>query len=163
MELECRYIRSKFTGYVDGDLYPAERRMVDSHVAECSACRAELAETRHFLRMCHEFLVCPAPAYSFEALRQRMAAIEPLQEVVAFLPKLRINAAIPRFAVAMLLMLIVGGAPFTLRNTRHLYSMMRSPFAERVDQVDDAYQDRLDEQYREEILRTTGRDGVSRV
>jgi len=165
MELECRHIRSKFTAHVDGDLSPGEARVVAQHVARCPQCASELAEVRRFLELCHEFVVCPAPAYSFEALRRRMALVEPLEEIVAFLPKLRINATIPRFAVAMLMMFIVGGTPFTLRNTRNAYLAMRTPFAQRLDQVDDKYQDQLDAQYRQQVLggRDSGGAGHSRV
>ncbi len=146
--MECRMIQSRLTGYLDGDLRPSERRWVDEHLKECPACRDELAEAKRFLQDCHEFLVCPGPAYSFEVLRARMASIEPVQEIIAFLPKLRINAFIPRFAVAMLALLLVGGTPFTLRNSRHVYNNVRLSFEDRAAQWDDTYQDRLDEEYR---------------
>ena len=54
--MECRYIRSKFTGYADGDLQPADRRFVDRHVEKCSDCRQELQALTRFLDDCHEFL-----------------------------------------------------------------------------------------------------------
>ncbi|HPO13631.1 MAG TPA: anti-sigma factor [Candidatus Hydrogenedentes bacterium] len=149
--MECRTIQSRFTGYLDGDLRPAERRRVEAHIAECPACQEEFAHAKHFLQDCHEFLVCPGPAYSFETLRTRMAAIEPIQEIVAFLPKLRINAFIPRFAVALLALTLIAGPPYALRNSRQVYSTIKLSFHDHAAQWDDNYQTQLDDEYRSQF------------
>ncbi len=151
--MDCRQIQSRFTGYVDGDLRPAERRSIERHVAACAACREELAALRCFLSDCHEFIVHPGAAYSFEALRARMAAVEPLDEVIAFLPKLKIGGFVPRLAVATAMMLLVSGMPQTLRNSRQVYNAVRLSFAAQTTQWEDKYQDQLDLQYRERIER----------
>lgn len=149
--MDCRYVQSRFTGYTDGDLRPAERRCLEQHMSECPACREELAELRRFVSDCHEFLVHPGPAYSFEAIRARMAAIEPLQEIVAFLPRLRVNGLIPRLAVAMLVVLFVSGTPFSLRNTRQVYTAVKLSFASHAEQWDEKYQQQMDREYRDRI------------
>lgn len=149
--MDCRQIQTRFTGYVDGDLRPAERRLVEKHVADCEPCRTELAAMRAFLSDCHEFLVYDGPAYSFESLCARMAAIEPLDEVIAFLPKLRINGFVPRFAVAMTMLMLISGMPQTLRNSRHVYHAVQLSFASQTKQWDDKYQDQLDQQYRNRL------------
>ena len=108
--MHCRQIQSKFAGYVDGDLHAVERQLIQEHIGRCTECEAAFDEFRLFLGEIEEFLVHPGPAYSFEALCVRMAQIEPLEEIVAFLPKLKVQRAVPRFAVAMLV--LVGGGHF---------------------------------------------------
>ena len=151
--MECRHIRSKFAGYADGDLYPQERRLVERHTADCDECRMELEAMSGFLNDCHEFLVCPEPSYSFERLRARMATVQPLDEVVAFLPKLRVHGAFPRFAVAALFLLFVGSGPLTARGGRQFVSLMKSPFSLRTAQLKEDYLDRLDAEYRAKVTR----------
>ncbi|MBP8128818.1 MAG: zf-HC2 domain-containing protein [Candidatus Hydrogenedentes bacterium] len=137
---ECRRVRSKFTDYVDGELRTPDREAVDAHLSVCSACREEFAEHRYFLTTCDEFLVPDGPVYSFAGLRPRMADIEPLEEIVAFVPKVRIRGPVPRFAVSCLLMLLAGGLPATFRFGREMYHQARDPII--------AYTDRVEEQYR---------------
>ncbi len=160
--MECRHVRIKLPGYLDGDLLPSERRPLEDHLAECPECRAEWEELRGFTSTLQEFVVCPGPAYSFEALRRRLATIEPLEEVVAFLPRLRVNGLIPRFAVATLLLLLVNGGPFALRNSRQLYTAMKIPFSERHGQIDDSekYLDEMDRAYREQMVLGMDADSV---
>ena len=158
--MECRHIRSRFTGYVDGDLHPQERRLVEGHTAGCAGCREELAALSGFLNDCHEFVVCPEPSYSFERLRARMATIQPLEEVVAFLPKLRVHGAFPRLVVSALFLLFVGSGPLTARGGQQLMSMVKSPFNLRSDQLEEGYLDRLDAEYRAKVARnSSGGDG----
>lgn len=157
--MDCQQVQSRFTAYVDGDLRPAEERWVKQHLERCAACQEELAAMRRFLGDCHEFLVHPGQSYTFEQLRVRMATIEPLEEIIAYLPKLRINNFIPRFAVAMVFMMLVSGAPYTLRNSRHVYDAVRLSFKTQADQWEDTdtYQEKMDRQYREQ-QQELGRD-----
>ena len=141
--MDCRNLQGKFTDYVDGDLRPAEGRMLERHLASCPACRQEYEALKWFLDDCHEFLVAPGPAYSFASLRARMAAVKPLEEVVAFLPRLRVHGAIPRYAVALLFMILVGSTPSTYSSTRTLYASIRSPFAQHKERIDEAYEEYL--------------------
>ncbi len=150
--MQCRYIRSQMVAYLDGDLYAPQRREVEQHVAGCAECAGELADLCDFSGLMGEFLVCSGPAYSFEALRARMADIEPLEELAAFLPKLRINGAIPRFAVSALMMLLLVSANLASLMPRHVYHNMRDPFAEREAQVTDDYLDEMDAAYRDSML-----------
>ena len=142
----CRLIQSKFAGYVDGDLRPEERRLVQEHVGSCAECEGAFEELRSFLGEVEEFLVHPGAAYSFETLRVRMAQIEPLEEIVAFLPKLKVQRTIPRFAVAMMMLVLVGGGgPFSLRNTKELYTAMKSPFKVQKAALEETYREYLGE------------------
>lgn len=144
--MECRYIQSRLASHVDGDLSPGGRREVERHVAVCAECREELVALQRFTDDCREFLVFPGPAYSFDALRARMKAIEPLEEIAAFLPRLRVMGTVPRFAVTLLLMILIGGTPFTIRNTRMLYVAMKTPFTRHMDKIDEAYREYLPQQ-----------------
>jgi hypothetical protein len=142
----CRQIQSRFAGYLDGDLRAEEKHHIDKHVETCTECATAFGETQSFLGEVEEFLVHTGPTYSFETLRLRMAQIEPLEEIVAFLPKLKVQHTIPRFAVAMLVLVLVGGGgPFSLRNTKELYTAMKSPFKVQKTAIQDTYREYFDE------------------
>lgn len=138
--MDCRQIQSKLPGYLDGDLFPAEQRLLGAHLERCMECKAAWLECRAFLQTCDEFLVYPEKAYPFSSLKRRMADIEPIEEVIAFLPKLQINGAIPRFAVAVVLLLLTGALPTSLQGTRDAYAAMRSPFTHHADRLEAAYE-----------------------
>lgn len=150
---ECRKIRSKFTDYVDGELRSAEREAVDAHLSVCDACREEFAEHRCLLTTCDEFLVPEGPMYSFAELRRRMAVVEPLEEIIAFVPKLRIRGPVPRFAVSCLLMLLFGGLPATFRYSRELYHQARDPILAYTDRVEDQCRAAWDTEHAAELDR----------
>ena len=61
--------------YLDGELPPADRKTVETHLAECTSCRATLAEARALLERASALLgsVRPAvrPAPPFDQLRPR--------------------------------------------------------------------------------------------
>ena len=44
-------IQMRLPAYCGGDLEPAELRLVEDHLAECPACRAELADLQTALRL----------------------------------------------------------------------------------------------------------------
>jgi len=46
MMTRCNHIESMLTEYLSDELGPLERAIVDEHLAECLACRAELAAAR---------------------------------------------------------------------------------------------------------------------
>lgn len=157
--MECRHVRSRFSGLVDGVSPPPERSMLEKHLAECAGCAAELAALRQFLRVCDKALACPGRPYSFAALKARMKLVEPLEELAVFIPQLRVRGTIPRYAVTALMLMLVVGSQYTLRGTRQVYSAMRSPFSERSLQVNAAAEDVLpgDAQFaalREDMART---------
>lgn len=124
---DCRHIRSRFTAYLDGDLRNAERETVDVHLRDCADCQADFAAFREFLLNCDEFLAAPPPTYTFDSLRARMADIEPLAEIIDFVPKMHIHGAVPRFALSVMLMVLVGGLPGALRHSREVAQQLRSP------------------------------------
>ncbi|HNT89185.1 MAG TPA: hypothetical protein PKL84_15090, partial [Candidatus Hydrogenedentes bacterium] len=119
----------------------------------CAGCREEFAAHRHFLATCDEFLVPEEPAYSFAELRRRMTDVEPLAEIVAFVPKLRIRGPVPRFAVSCLLMLLAGGLPATFRFSRDMYHQARDPFLAYKARVEDQYKAAWDPQHAAELDR----------
>jgi hypothetical protein len=48
---ECEHVRSRLLPYLDRDLGPAERSIVESHLENCASCRAEMAAHRHIETM----------------------------------------------------------------------------------------------------------------
>ena len=127
--MDCRNIRRALPGLADGDLRPAVESEVRGHLACCPECAAEWESTREFLALGGEALAYEGAPLSFDALRARMAAIEPLEEVLRYqLPKLQIPGAVPRFATAMVLLAILAGVPYAFRHTRQVYTAVQSPF-----------------------------------
>ena len=127
--MDCRNIRRTLPGLADGDLRPAAEDEVRSHLESCPECAAEWESLQEFLETGGEALAYAGPAMSFDSLRARMVAIEPLEEVLRYqLPKLRIPGAVPRFATAMVLLALLAGVPYAFRHTRQVYTAVQSPF-----------------------------------
>ena len=143
--MRCQQIRSQFTAYADGDLRPPQRRRIQEHVTSCRACQEEFEGLNYFLNASRDALECPGPLYSFQVLRARMDSIAPLQEVVAFLPKLRVQGPVPQFAVAALLLAITLAAPLLQRTGRQTYAAAKTPFNEQLARIDETYEDYFDE------------------
>jgi len=141
----------RFPAYIDGDLRPAARWEVEEHLRECGPCQHEFDEMRQMLEDCRAVLAGIEPSYTFAALRQRMAYVRPLEEVAAFLPRLRINHAVPRLTVAALFLLLFMASNLPVRQARSMYHAMQRPFNTRVTQFEPEYLDRLDAQYREQF------------
>lgn len=139
--LDCRNIQIKLADHVDGDLSPSTQRVLEAHLQQCPDCEIVWHEYRAFLQNCDEFMVYPEPAYPFAALQRRMADIEPLEEIIAFLPKLQINHMIPRFAVAIIVMLITGTLPATFQGTRQAFTAIRSPYLHHAATLESVYED----------------------
>jgi anti-sigma factor RsiW len=67
----CRVIEKRLGRYLDGELPPEDRRVVDSHLVTCTRCGEELAEIRRLSGYFQEaFAVPPAP----EGMVQRIMA-----------------------------------------------------------------------------------------
>lgn len=129
--MECRRIRRTLPALLDGDLRPGPAREVRDHLKACPDCSAELEAVRELLRLGGDAITYRGAPLSFAALRSRMAAIEPLDQVIRYqLPPLRIPGAVPRFAVAMVLLVVAAGLPYALRNTRTVYVSVKSPFVQ---------------------------------
>lgn len=151
-------MQRKFVAYLDGDLSPAARTDAERHLLSCLECREALESLRAFDTTCREALAFPDTPYSFTALRARTAEITPLDEVTAFLPHLKVQGAIPRFAAALVLLMLSSGASGALRHCQAAYMVARQPFESRIEQVDDTYQDRLDAEYRDTMQRLARHD-----
>jgi anti-sigma factor RsiW len=146
--MECQKIQRWFTAYVDGDLTPAQRRWVDAHLDSCHPCREELNLFQQFDLDCHATLGHAQPTYSFAELREKMTRVDTLEELQAFLPKLRINHAIPRAAMAFVLLLLGVVSLYPLRQVRTVINVAKTTFQQRHDQWQPEYMDTLDQEYR---------------
>jgi anti-sigma factor RsiW len=72
--MNCERIENQLIAYLDGKAKPAERRQVESHLAECAACRQRVDEFRLVARLLDELpVVAPSPSFDAE-LRARVAA-----------------------------------------------------------------------------------------
>lgn len=141
---ECRRIRSRFTDYVDDSMRATERAGIEAHLAECDTCRGYFGEHVELLQTVEDVLFAPEPTYTFDDLRVRMAEIEPVREILAFVPKMRMQAPIPRFALAFVMMTLVFGLPTALRCSREMACQLRRPsmtYEARVDQKLDEIDD----------------------
>jgi predicted anti-sigma-YlaC factor YlaD len=136
--MDCRRVQSRLIDWIDGDLAPVLAEDMRDHLNQCPECRREADALADFLQNTREFLACPGSVYSFRHLRARMAEIEPLEEIAAFLPRLRVNGLIPRLAVSAVLMALLGMMPASIRESRASYSAMKTPFNDRADTIDAA-------------------------
>ena len=82
-------------------------------------------------------------------MRAKLAFVDPVEEVRAFLPQLKVQGIIPRMAVAVLFLVLVGQVPFSVRSTRQIYAAAKTPFNERSAAWDEDYQEQLDRDYRD--------------
>jgi len=127
--MECRSIRRNLPALLDGDLRAEPERAVRRHLDACPACTCALEELQAFLAESDSALAYSGEALSFNAIRVEMAMIEPIDRIVRYqLPKLHIPGAVPRFAVAMLLLAVLAGVPYAFRHTRQVYTAVRTPF-----------------------------------
>lgn len=149
--MNCTLTQSKMLEYIDGDLYPNARTDFELHLCGCERCREIYREVKDFSDTCAEFVVYPDRPYAFQALRARMATIRPLDEVVAFLPKMRAYGYVGRFATALLLLLFALLLPATFRVSRESYVALRRPFTEEKAKWEPEYQEKLDAEYRKKM------------
>ena len=110
-------IQDLLSSYLDGDLSPDERQQVDAHLAECEACREELALLELTLAALHDLPELEAPAGFADAVMDRVEA-ESGAEVV---PITRARRKVPVWApvaLAAAACLMVGlvwvASPWTL-------------------------------------------------
>jgi anti-sigma factor RsiW len=72
--MNCERIESQLIVYLDAKAKPAERRQVESHLAECAACRQRVDEFRLVAGLLDELpMIAPSPSFD-AALRERVAA-----------------------------------------------------------------------------------------
>lgn len=149
--MNCKITQSKMLDYIDGALYQSECSDIEIHLCSCERCRDFYREMKNFSDTCAEFVVYPDKPYAFKALRARMATIRPLDEVVAFFPKMRARGLTGRLATAALLLLFVLLLPTTVRVSRESCTVTRRPFAEEKAKWEPEYQEKLDAEYRQQM------------
>src|ERR1700689_4360226 len=72
--MNCERIENQLIAYLDAKAKPAERRQVESHLAECAACRQRVEEFRLVAGLLDELpVIAPSPSFD-AALRARVAA-----------------------------------------------------------------------------------------
>ena len=142
--MNCNVIQGRVLDLADGHLTPGNRLWVEEHLRECPACREKRADLEGFLEECREALACPGPRYSFAALKARMDAIQPLDEVVLFLPRLRTENRFARYAVAMVMAIMILGAPTALRHARTIHAAIQRP-VNGFQQVANVYETYIDD------------------
>ena len=95
--MSCNRIEGKLVAFMDGRANDADRRVVESHLTECTACRARVEGFKDVWAMLGE-VPMQEPSSAFEArLRARMAA-EPQRPsfwagIAAMLPSPRLALA----------------------------------------------------------------------
>jgi anti-sigma factor RsiW len=109
----CEEIRSQLVFYLDRELSGEESRILETHVADCAACRAELEHERGFLERVRDAApLYPAP----EGLRRRLASMPsaPANPVVSVaIPRLRQTRRVIAWAAGALF--AIGGLWLGLR------------------------------------------------
>lgn len=132
--MECRDICRTLPALMDGDLRPGPEAEVHRHLETCPGCLAEWEALRADMALADAALAYRGVPLSFDGLRARMAAIEPLEEVLRYrLPKLKIPGTAPRFVAAMGLLVLLAGVPYALRHTRQVYTSVKTPFAQQEE------------------------------
>jgi anti-sigma factor RsiW len=90
----CAAMEGKLVEYLDGRAKPAERRAVEEHLADCSACRNRAEDFRALWGALEDLpLISPSPAFD-ASLRARIAA-EPVRHGLwGWLPSPRLAFAV---------------------------------------------------------------------
>ena len=128
--MDCRTIQRDLPALVDGDLRPHRAQVLTAHLASCRDCERSRKDYVAFRGAAKSALTYRGPALSFETLRAEMHQIEPLDQVLRYqLPKLKVPGTVPRFAVAMALLVSVAGPTYACRHTRQVYVAVKTPFA----------------------------------
>ncbi len=127
--MECRHIRSKFVDYIDGDLSPHERAMVDDHLAGCYLCKEAFDEFAETLRLCEDVLHHPHPVNRFDELHEQIAAYAARSCRVPFGRRMRVGQLLARLAIAAAIVLMAAAAPSAVRAARWLFTPVSNPGA----------------------------------
>ena len=77
--MSCNRIESRILGYVDGRLKASEQREVETHLAECAACRLRVSEFRAVTGLLDE-LPMIEPSAAFDIRLQARVAAEPAKK-----------------------------------------------------------------------------------
>ena len=112
MRMKCRSLSKDLIAYLDRRANSAERRVVEEHLAECSACRERAEEFRKVWGVLDAMPVIE-PTLGFDARMRQKIAAEPHGGVLGWL------TAQPRlaFSMAMLALLSFGIAKWNANPT----------------------------------------------
>ncbi len=91
-------IQELLSSYIDGDLSPGERSEVDAHLAECEACREELALLELTLAALHDLPELEAPAGFTDAVMDRVEAESGADAGAEVVPITRARRRVPVWA-----------------------------------------------------------------
>ena len=128
--MDCRSVQRDLPALVDGDLRPHRAQVITKHLATCGDCAQSRKEYVAFRAAAKSALSYRGAPLSFESLRAEMHSTEPLEQVIRYqLPKLKIPGTVPRFAVAMALLVSIAGPSYACRHTRQVYVAVKTPFA----------------------------------
>ncbi len=90
----CAALESKLIAYLDGRARPDERRVVEAHLAECSACKLRAEEFRALWSVMDDLpAIAPSPAFD-ASIRARVAAEAPRRGFWDWMPSPRLAFAV---------------------------------------------------------------------
>ena len=110
---ECGEIRRALGVYVVGAIAPAERSVVDSHLAECASCRAELAVMAGLPALLGRVPADEATVLLRGGGNAEPLPAQPLQSLLGRAARLRRRVLLPRLAAAAVVGLLIGGGAIT--------------------------------------------------
>jgi hypothetical protein len=103
-----RRLDARALAWLDGELTPeAEAELLAQALADPDTAE-QLDAWREDLAQWDTALTPPVQPYAFATLRARLVEISPLDEVRLFLPRLRLDSPVPRFAVAAMFAAALG-------------------------------------------------------
>ena len=72
MVLSCREVWREITNFIDGDLDPELRKVIEAHLEQCRHCTALLDSTRNIILLIADERTFTLPAGFSNRLRQRL-------------------------------------------------------------------------------------------
>ena len=110
---ECGEIRRALGVYVVGAIAPAERSVVESHLAECANCRSELAGMAGLPALLGRVPADEAIVFLRDGGNAGPLPAQPLQSLLGRAARLRRRVLWPRLAAAAVAGLLIGGGAIT--------------------------------------------------
>lgn len=109
--MECKVAERKMLAWLHDELPLHQRAEIAEHIAACAVCAERAASLQEILDAGQTALKYEGPCYSYHQLQTRMHQVTAMEEVYAWVPKLRVIHPVPRFALAMFLMGIMLLSP----------------------------------------------------
>src|SRR5262249_26291427 len=107
----------RLSDYLDGELTPAERRELETHLESCSACATTLAELREVVARAASLPARPPAADLWKGIEPRLDVVQSVVTPFETRVRRRVSFPLPQLAAAGLaLMVMSGGAVWILRN-----------------------------------------------